>query len=175
MSDGLPEGWLPTPFGVDEAEAPALAAALTRIAADTLPGFIDGDDARTAMAATIARAPIAAGTVGRVWHVLGAEATGAIVDLSVIEGDGPVPDSPFAHTVPQRDVVFPEGRAALSLVAPREHVPVAMLLRAQRQDGGRTLVADAIDAAPVLGLVLDDVIALVGGTPPGSEGLPSGD
>lgn len=175
MSDGLPEGWLPTPFGVDEAEAPALAAALTRIAADTLPGFIDGDDARTAMAATIARAPITPGTIGRVWHVLGPDATGAIVDLSVVESAGSVPDSPFAHTVPQRAVVFLEGRAALSLVAPREHVPVAMLLRAQRQDGGRTLVADAIDAAPVLGLVLDDVIALVGGTPPGSEGLPSGD
>jgi len=169
MSDGLPEGWLPTPFGVDEAEAPALAAALTRIAADTLPGFIDGDDARTAMAATIARAPIAAGTVGRVWHVLGPDATGAIVDLSVVESAGSVPASPFAHTVPQRSIAFPGGRATLSLVAPREHVPVAMMLRAQRQDGSRTVVADAIDAAQVLGLILDDVIALVGGVPAVSE------
>lgn len=169
MNDGLPEGWLSTPFGVDPAEAPELAATLTRIAADALPGFIDGHDARAAMATTIARAPIAAGTVGRVWHVLGPEATGAVVDLSVAESSEPVPDSPFAHTVPQRTVAFPEGRAALSLVAPREHLPVAMLLRAQRRDGDRTLVADAIDAAPVLGLILDDVVTLVGGTPPRPE------
>lgn len=174
MSDGLPEGWLSTPFGVDPAEAPELAVTLTRIAADSLPGFIDGEDARTAMTATIARAPISAGTIGRVWHVLGPQATGAIVDLSVVESVGSVPDSPFAHTVTQRSVAFPGGRATLSLVAPREHVPVAMLLRAQRQDGTRTLVADAIDAAPVLGLILDDVIALVGGAPTASAGYGSG-
>lgn len=174
MSDGLPEGWLSTPFGVDPAEAPELAATLTRIAADSLPGFIDGEDARTAMTATIARAPISPGTIGRVWHVLGPQATGAIVDLSVVESNDSVPESPFAHTVTQRSVAFPGGRATLSLVAPREHVPVAMLLRAQRQDDTRTLVADAIDAAPVLGLILDDVIALVGGSPTAAAGSDSG-
>ncbi|MCK2035893.1 hypothetical protein KZC51_07070 [Microbacterium sp. SSW1-49] len=57
----------------------------------------------------------------------------------------------------------------MSFVAPAEHVPVSMMLRAQRRDGERTLVADVIDAAPVLGLVLDDVISLVGGTPPAAD------
>lgn len=166
MTDALPFGWLPTPFGVEEAEAAELAMELTRIAADSLPGFIDGDQARRAMAATIGRPPITANTVGRVWHVLGAGATGAIVDLSVVEGTESVVDSPFAFTVSQRTVPFSGGRAVLSLVAPREHVPVSMMLRAQRRVGQRTLVADVIDAAPVLGFILDDVISLVGGTPP---------
>lgn len=170
MTDALPEGWLPTPFGVAAADAVGLAAKLTRIAADSLPGFVDGDDARRSMAATIERPPVTAGTVGRVWHVLGPEATGAIVDLSVAEGRASAPDSPFAFTVPQRSILFPHGRAVLSLVAPTEHTPVAMLLRAQRRDGERTLVADVLDAAPVLGLILDDVIALVGGTPPEQSG-----
>jgi hypothetical protein len=165
MTEALPDGWLPTPFGVEQTDSVELAAELTRVAADTLPGFLDGDDARAAMAAAISRPPVTANTMGRVWHVLGPGATGAVVDLSMVEGTASVPDSPFAVTVPQRTVLFPEGRAVLSLVAPTEHVPVAMLLRAQRRDGERTLVADVIDAAPVLGLVLDDVIALVGGTP----------
>lgn len=172
MTDALPAGWLPTPFGVEEADAADLAAELTRIAADSLPGFIDGDEARQAMATTISRPPITAHTVGRVWHVLGAAATGAIVDLSVAEGTASVADSPFAFTVAQRTVIFPSGRAVLSLVAPTEHVSVAMMLRAQRSDGERTLVADVIDAAPVLGLILDDVISLVGGTPPADDRLP---
>lgn len=172
MTDALPFGWLPTPFGVEEAEAADLAVELTRIAADSLPGFIDGDEARQAMATAITRPPITAHTVGRVWHVLGAGATGAIVDLSVAEGTASVADSPFAFTVSQRTVSFSGGRAVLSLVAPREHVPVSMLLRAQRRDGERTLIADVIDAAPVLGLILDDVISLVGGTPPADDRSP---
>ena len=172
MTDALPFGWLPTPFGVEEAEAADLAVELTRIAADSLPGFIDGEEARQAMATTIARPPITAHTVGRVWHVLGAAATGAIVDLSVVEGTAPVADSPFEYMVTQRTVLFPDGRAVLSLVAPREHVPVSMMLRAQRRDDERTLVADVIEAAPVLGLILDDVISLVGGTPPADDRSP---
>lgn len=169
MSDALPDGWLPTPYGVEESDAVEFAAELTRIAADSLPGFIDGDDARSAMAAAIVRPPVTANTIGRVWHILGPDATGAIVDLSVVEGTASVPDSPFDFTITQRTVSFSDGRAVLSLVAPTEHVPVAMLLRAQRREGERTLVADVIDAAPVLGLILDDVIALVGGVPPVQE------
>lgn len=165
MIDALPDGWLPMPFGVDEADSIEFAAELSRIAADALPGFVDGDDARSAMAAAIVRPPVSANTVGRVWHVLGPGATGAVVDLSSVEGTASVADSPFAYTVPQRTVLFADGRAVLSLVAPSEHVPVAMLLRAQRRDGERTLVADAIETAPVLGLILDDMISLVGGSP----------
>jgi hypothetical protein len=150
---------------VPEDEAPVLAAELTGLAAQTLPGFIDGDEARSAMAEAIARAPVGPGVVGRVWHVLGPDATGAVVDLSVVEGSTAVPDSPFPLSLPQRTVVFDGGRAVLSLTAPRERVPPAMLLRAQRRDGDRTLIADVIAAPPVLGVILDDVISLVGGAP----------
>jgi hypothetical protein len=47
-----------------------------------------------------------------------------------------------------------------------------MMLRAQRRDGERTPVADGIDAAPVLGLILDDMISLVGGIPPADDRSP---
>ena len=165
MSDDLPEGWMPTPFGVEEAEAPQLAAELTRIAAETLPGFEPSEEATAALAATITRLPVTSQVIGRVWHALGTSATGAIADLSVVEGVAEVPDSPFAHTIPQKTVPFEAGKAVLSLVAPAEHVRVGMLLRAQRREGDRVLVADVVGAnASVLGLVLDDVIALVGGT-----------
>lgn len=165
MSDDLPEGWLPTPYGVDEAEAPQLAATLTRIAVETLQGFEASDEATAAMTATIARLPVTSRVIGRVWHALGPSATGAIADLSIIEGVAEVPDSPFAHTIPQKTVLFEGGRAVLSFVAPAEHVRVGMLLRAQRREGGRVLVADVVGAdAAVLGMILNDVIALVGGS-----------
>jgi hypothetical protein len=166
VNDALPEGWLPIPFGVEDAEVAGLAAELTRVAAETMPGFMDGDEARSAMAAAISRPPLTADVLGRVWHVLGPAATGAVADLSIAGATASVPDSPLALSVPQRTVRFADGRAVLSLVAPRENVHVAMLLRAQRRDGERTLVADVIDTAAVLGLVLDDVISLVGGEPP---------
>lgn len=165
MSDDLPEGWLPTPYGVDETEAAPLAATLTRIAAETLEGFEASEEATVAMAATIARLPVTSGVIGRVWHALGPSATGAIADLSIVEGVAEVPDSPFAHTIPQKTVPFEGGKAVLSFVAPAEHVHVGLLLRAQRREGDRVLVADVVGAdASVLGMILDDVIALVGGS-----------
>lgn len=163
MTDALPEGWLPTPFGVNEADVAQFAADLSRIAAESFPGFIDGDEASGAVAAVIARPRATSGTIGRVWHVLGPDATGAVVDLSVAEETASVPDAPFELSIPQRTWQFDGGRAVLSLVAPREGVPMAMVLRAQRADGARTLIADVFEEPAVLGLILDDVISLVGG------------
>ncbi|MBO9625949.1 MAG: hypothetical protein J7484_06210 [Microbacterium sp.] len=131
------------------------------LAAEELPGFVDGDEARTAMAAAISRPPVTNDVIGRVWHVLGPEATGAVVDLSV----GGAADSPLPHSLPQRTVPFEGGRAVFSLVAPRERAVPALLLRVQRTDGERTLIADAIESPAVLGMILDDVITLVGGAP----------
>ncbi|QMU97090.1 hypothetical protein FVO59_07515 [Microbacterium esteraromaticum] len=174
MTDALPEGWLPTPFGVHEADAARFAAELSRIAAESFPGFIDGDEARGAVAAVIARPRATASTIGRVWHVLGPQATGAVVDLSIAEETDPVPDSPFEFSIPQRIWQFDGGRAVLSMVAPREGVPMAMVLRAQRVDGARTLIADVFDEPAALGVILDDVITLVGGEPrPGADGAES--
>ncbi|MBY6060039.1 hypothetical protein [Microbacterium esteraromaticum] len=163
MTDALPEGWLPTPFAVNEADAAQFAMDLCRIAAESFPGFIDGAEAHDAVATVITRAPVTSTTVGRVWHVLGPDATGAVVDLSVAENTASVPDSPFKLSIPQREWQFGGGRAMLSLVAPREGVRMAMALRAQRADGTRTLIADILDEPAVLGLILDDVISLVGG------------
>jgi len=172
MRDSLPPGWLPTPFGVPERDAAELAAELVRIAAESLPGFVDCDEARSAMASAVARPPVATGTVGRVWHVLGPGATGAVADLSVMESTESILESPFNLSIPQRTWRFSGGRAILSLVAPREHVPVRMMLRALRRDGDRTLIADVIDDPAVLGLIREDVIALVGGDPTEASARP---
>ncbi|WP_336645007.1 hypothetical protein [Microbacterium sp. USHLN186] len=166
MTDALPEGWLPVPFGVDEGEATALAADLSRAAAESFPGFVDGEEARSAIARVVAQPRATSSTIARVWHVLGPGATGATADLSVAEQAGPVPDSPFPLSLPQRTWHFDAGCAVLSLVAPREGMPMAMGLRARRSDGSRTLIADVLGEPAVLGLVLDDVIALVGGARP---------
>lgn len=171
MNDTLPDGWLPTPFGVSEAEVVELAAQFSRTGAETFPEMLDNDQTRSAMAATFSRLPISANTVGRVWQVFGPEATGAIVDLSVAKKRAKVPDSPFAHTLPQRTILFPDGRAVLSFVAPSKDTPPVMFLRAQHREGKRILIADALEEAAVLGLILNDVIAMVGGTPPEQEDL----
>lgn len=170
MTEGLPAGWLPIPYGVPPEDAGELAARLVRTAAESMPGFVDGNDAREALAAAMVRPAVSEGAVGRVWHVLGPEATGVIVDLSMAVGE--VPDSPFPLAVVQKTTVFDGGRAVLSFTAPREQVRVAMLLRVQRREHDRVLVADVLGAHPALvERVLDDVIRIVGGTPPAEAGI----
>lgn len=166
MKDTLPEGWIPTPFGVADSDVAELAARLSRAAAESFPGFVDCEESRNAVAKVIAWPRATETTVGRVWHMLGPDATGAVADLSIVEDATSVPDSPFEFTLPQRTWSFDGGHAALSLVAPLMGVPKAVMLRAQRRDGTRVLVADVFGDLPLLGLVLDDVIALVGAERP---------
>lgn len=166
MTEALPEGWLQIPYGIDPAHAGEAATELTRAAAETFPGFTDGDEAREATVAAITRPPVTEQIVGRVWHVLGPEATGVFADLSVAKGVDVAPDSPFPFCIVQKTISFDGGRAVLSFTAPREHVPAALLLRVQRAEVSRTLIADVIGPHPALmDRVIDDLIRIVGGTP----------
>lgn len=171
MNDDLPEGWVPIPHAVDPVLAPSLAEDLLAAASAGMPGLVDDAQARALAVSAMVRLPVDDRTFARLWHVLGPSATGLTVDLSTV----PAPADwearagagmPSVHV--QRRIPLTDGLATIAFIAPDDVAPPAVLLRVQREEAGLVLTADVIDTdLGLIGLVLDDVIGLVGADRPG--------
>ena len=170
MNDTIPPGWMPIPYAVDPATAPAVTEALLATAAEAFPGLVVDDSSRRLTTEAITRLPVEEGTIARLWHMFGRPATGLIADLTIAE---PTADlaaragSTFGKVHVQRVIPFPDGLVSFSFVAPETESRPAILLRAQRREGGKVLTADVLSTeAPLLGLIVDDLIQIVGGEIP---------
>lgn len=169
MTETVPHAWVPIPFGVaiDDADD-IVEAVISAVTADHPEATIDvtvRDLARRA----ITRAAVHDGVSARLWHALGTGATGVIADLAI---EQPIDDldarfgAGFAHAQRQRRIPLDDGVATISFVAPDPESAPAVLLRAQRREAGHVLTVDVLDAdLRLVGLVVDDVLRMVGAEP----------
>lgn len=170
MNDTIPPGWMPIPHAVDPETAPSVTDALLAAAAEAFPGLVVDDDSRRLTTEAITRLPVEEATVARLWHMFGHPATGLIADLTIAEPTADLASragSTFGKVHVQRIIPFSDGMVSFSFVAPDAESRPAILLRAQRREGGKVLTADVLSTeAALLGLIVEDLIRIVGGEIP---------
>ncbi|MGM1016122.1 MAG: hypothetical protein ACQEW8_01110 [Actinomycetota bacterium] len=169
MTETVPHAWVPIPFGVAADDADDIVETVLSTVTTDYPGVTIDDTVRDLARRAITRAPVHDGVSARLWHALGTGATGVIADLAV---GPPTTDldarfsAGFAHAQLQRRIPLDGGVATISFVAPDSESAPAVLLRAQRLEAGSLLTVDVLDAdLRLVGLVVDDVLRMVGAEP----------